>query len=216
MILPYPPLPVTIVRTPTTEMSRLHERMFPHDHAQNLDSAERRTWLPPAEVLDKLDLAAGMRVADIGAGTGYFAIPIAGRVASHGRVHAVDLQPEMLALLQERMPADAPIDLVRGSAEATGLPDASQDLVLFANVWHEIDDRDAALAEATRVIRPGGRIAILDWRPDCAPPPGPPTDHRLPGADVAEHLQRAGWRAPSVCTVAAYSYLVTASRPAHP
>jgi ubiquinone/menaquinone biosynthesis C-methylase UbiE len=197
-------------------MSPAHERMFHHQRAHDLDSAERQKFLPPGEILDQLDIAPGMRIADIGAGTGYFAIPIADRVTAQGRVDAVDLQPEMLALLRDRMPSDAPIDLVRGSAEATGLRSASQDLVFCANVWHEVDDRDGALAEAARVLRSGGRIAIVDWRPDCTPPPGPPTDHRLAGADVAEQHRRAGWRSISLRNLATSSYLVTASRPVRP
>jgi ubiquinone/menaquinone biosynthesis C-methylase UbiE len=194
-------------------MDHDHARMFHHENAQRLDSAERRAWLPPDEVLDQLDLAPGMNVADIGAGTGFFAIPIADRVTPGGRVRAVDIQPEMLAILAKKVPAGAPIDLVGGSAEATGLPGATLDLVFCANVWHEIDDRAGALAEAARVLNAEGRIAIVDWRPEVASPPGPPTDHRLSGEDVGEQLRGAGWRAIAQRNVGAYCYLVTALRP---
>jgi ubiquinone/menaquinone biosynthesis C-methylase UbiE len=193
-------------------MGHDHARMFHHGCANELDSAERRAWLPLVEILGHLDLAPGMNVADIGAGTGYFAIPIADRVSPGGRVSAVDLQPEMLARIAAKLPAGAPIDLVCGSAGASGLPDASQDLVFCANVWHEIDDCDAALVEAERLLRGDGRVAILDWRPDCAPPPGPPADHRLSGREVAEQLRRAGWRAIAVRNAGTYSYMVTAAR----
>jgi ubiquinone/menaquinone biosynthesis C-methylase UbiE len=194
-------------------MSHDHSRMFSHENASRLDSPERLVWLPPDEVLNHLEIEPGMTVADIGAGTGYFALPIADRVAARGRVHAVDMQPEMLALLEQKMPPGTPIDLVRGTAEATGLPDATQDLVFCANVWHEIDDRNAALAEMARVLRSEGRVAIVDWRPDCESPPGPPTDHRLSAADVGEQLRRSGWRAIAQRNVGAHSYLVTAVRP---
>jgi ubiquinone/menaquinone biosynthesis C-methylase UbiE len=190
-----------------------HDRLFSHENASHLDSAERRTWLPPDEILDLLGITEAISVADIGAGTGYFAIPLAERLTSGGRVYAVDVQPEMLAHLRDRLTPGAPIEMVHGSAAATGLPDESQDIVFCANVWHEIDDRDAALVEAERVLRRGGRIAIVDWRSDCAPPPGPPADHRVSGADVAAHLRGQGWRGIDLRPVGAYSHLVTALRP---
>jgi ubiquinone/menaquinone biosynthesis C-methylase UbiE len=194
-------------------MSHDHSRVFSHEHAGHLDSAERQAWIPANEVLGHLEIQPGMNVVDVGAGTGYFAIPIADRVAASGRVHAVDIQPEMLALLEQKLPAGAPIDLVAGDAGATGLPDGTQDLVFCANVWHEIDDRTQALAEAKRVLKGEGRIAIVDWRPECASPPGPPTEHRLSGADVGEQLRLAGWREITRRNVGTYCYLVIAVRP---
>jgi ubiquinone/menaquinone biosynthesis C-methylase UbiE len=196
---------------PTNGMS--HERLFSHVNAHRLDSAERRAWLAPDEILDLLDITPGMSVADIGAGTGYFAIPIAERVGARGRVYAVDVQVEMLAHLRDRLPAGAPIELVQGSASRTALPDASQNIAFLANVWHEIDDRDAALTEAERVLLWGGRVAIVDWRPDCAPPPGPPVDHRVSRVELSEQLRRKGWRGIDLRNVGAYSYLTTALRP---
>jgi ubiquinone/menaquinone biosynthesis C-methylase UbiE len=194
-------------------MAHDHERMFHHHQAERLDSAERRAWLPPEEVLEHLAIAPGMHVADIGAGTGFFALPIADRVTASGRVHAVDMQPEMLSLLEQKLPPGAPIDLVHGEADATGLPAATQDLIFFANVWHEIDDREAALAEAKRVLKLSGRIAIVDWRPDSASPPGPPSEHRLSAGDVGEQLRRSGWLGIAQRNVGSYCYLVVAVRP---
>ena len=61
-----------------------HERMFRHEHAEKLDDVERHRWLPPDDVIGRLAVQAGMRVADIGAGTGYFTLPIARAVGSLG------------------------------------------------------------------------------------------------------------------------------------
>lgn len=194
-------------------MDHDHDRMFHHHNAHQLDSEERRAWLPPGEVLDALEIAAGMHVADIGAGTGYFAIPMAERVTSRGRIYAVDIQPEMLALLEQKLPPSSPVELIRGSAEATGLPDLSQNIVLLANVWHEIDDRAKALAEAERVLSWGGRLSIVDWRTDHTPPPGPPAEHRLAGTTVVDELRKAGWRGVTLRNVGSYAYLMTAMKP---
>src|SRR5579883_2360045 len=105
-----------------------HERMFRHAHAHKLDDPERERWLPTADVVQQLGLQPGMHVADIGAGTGYFAIPMARAVSPGGRVFAVDVQPEMLDLLRARLEPSLPVVLVEGEATRTTLTDHSVDL----------------------------------------------------------------------------------------
>ncbi len=130
-------------------------------------------------------------------------------VAPSGRVFAVDMQPEMLEHLRGKL-HDEPVALVGGSADATTLASASVDLVFLANVWHEIDDRPAALAEAKRILRPGGRVVIVDWSPAADPDqPGPPPDHRVSAADAASALRAAGLIvANEPKTVGTYHYVV--------
>ena len=110
-----------------------HERMFRHQNAHVQDDSERQRWLPAASVLERLAVRPGMSVADVGAGTGYLALPVAHAVLPGGRVFAVDAQPEMLELPKAKV-AELSITLVHGTAEHTTLPDASVDLVLLANV----------------------------------------------------------------------------------
>jgi ubiquinone/menaquinone biosynthesis C-methylase UbiE len=188
-----------------------HERMFRHEHAHKLDDPDRQRWLPTGAVVECLSLQPGMSVADVGAGTGYFALPIARAVVPGGQVFAVDVQPEMLARLRERLEPGLPIALVEGEATRTTLHAASVDLVFLANVWHEIDDREAALAEAARILRPGGRVAILDWRTDVEQPPGPPLGHRLAASDVQAMLGANGWKVEPSQSVGDYSYLMVAT-----
>lgn len=187
--------------------------MFRHEHAHKLDDPERQKWLPADAVVQRLALRPGMIVADVGAGTGYFALPIARAVLPGGRVFAVDVQRAMLDRLRARLEPDLPIELVEAEATRTTLPSASADLVVLANVWHEIDDRAAALAEASRVLRPAGRLAILDWRTDVEQPPGPPLDHRIAARDVVATLNESGWRADGSEAVGSYSYLIVATAP---
>lgn len=191
----------------------MNERTFSTAGAHRLDDPERRVWLPPDEVIDSLGIGPGMNVADIGAGTGYFALPIAAKIAPGGRVFALDLQPEMLTRIREKLAApEAPqnIELREGEDAATGLPDACADLVLLANLWHEVDDREATLREAARLLRPGGRIAILDWRDDVTRPPGPPREHRIAEDETMRALQDGGWNVRDCVHVGPYSYLVIA------
>jgi ubiquinone/menaquinone biosynthesis C-methylase UbiE len=189
------------------------ERFFSHQSAHRLGSAERRAWLDPDEIFDRLEIAPWMSIADIGGQTGYFAIPLAARLTAGGRVYAVEAEPESLRALAVELAPGASVELVQGSAAKTTLPDESQNVVLFGNVWHELGDPDKALAEAERLLRWAGRIAIVDWRPDCAPPPGPPIHQRVAGFEVSEKLRQAGWQGLEVRRVGAYSYLVTGLRP---
>ncbi|HVT42899.1 MAG TPA: methyltransferase domain-containing protein [Thermoanaerobaculia bacterium] len=191
----------------------MNERTFPPERAHKLDDPARSRWLPPEDVVEKLELTPGMTVADIGAGTGYFSIPIARKIEP-GRVHAVDLQGQMLETLREKLSTDAITNVVvtEGSASATNLDAELCDLVFLANVWHELNDHAAVLDEARRILRSEGRLVILDWRKSIDPPPGPPTEHRVSMTETVDMLKAKAWRVERVTLVGKYSYLILASR----
>ena len=188
------------------------ERRFNPENAHRLDSEERRVSSPPDDVLAHLPLDPGMAVADIGAGTGFFARPIAHRIRP-GRVYAVDIQPEMLAVLQEKLSSAREFDNVLpsiGDAQATGLSTESIDLAFLANLWHELDDLGAVLTEARRILRASGTLAILDWSPSASSPPGPPADHRIPESVVCNTLVDHKWDIVSTHSLWQTHYLVIA------
>ncbi len=194
----------------------MNERTFRAADAHKLDEPERLQWLPPDAVMDRLSLSQGMSVADIGAGTGYFAIPFASRIGSEGMLYAVDVQEEMLAKLQQKLsvPGMPPnITPVSGDAARTHLNGSSIDVAFLANIWHELDSHGAVLDEMQRILRPGGRLAILDWRQDLAPPPGPPAAHRIPPGDVLKTLADRRWTVQHSGPVGRYSYLISAVPP---
>ena len=184
--------------------------------AHKLDKPERLQWMPPNEIVALLPLAAGAVVADIGAGIGFFVLFIAKVVAPAGRVFAVDMQPEMLELLRKKLSVSGTpsnVELVHGKADATTLPDHSCDLVFIANVWHELPDHAAALREFRRLLKSGGALAILDWRPDGPHPPGPPLEHRIAAAEVRRTLEAHGWKVQTETAAGKFSYFLCA-RPA--
>ena len=194
----------------------MNARVFKHSQAHKLEDPERLKWLPPAEVISRLHLVQGTRVADVGAGTGYFGIPIAKAVGESGHVYAVDLQEEMLGRLREKLQqpgVSTNITLHRGSASALPLPDHSVDFAFYANVWHELDDQQSTFHDALRVTRPGGKIAILDWRSDRQSPPGPPQDHRISAETMVNFLQTNGCRHVSCYNIGDFSYMITAELP---
>jgi ubiquinone/menaquinone biosynthesis C-methylase UbiE len=193
----------------------MHDKRFKHTESHKLEDPERLISLPPAEVISLLQLRPGMSVADIGAGTGYFAIPIAREILPGGKVSAVDVEPEMLAKLKAKLDqagASDNIDLVAGEAADTTLPAGSYDIALLANVWHEVDSREATLNEARRILRHGGRLAIVDWRTDVEIPPGPRIEHRVAPKQTRIELEQAGWTVNQVTNVGLQRYMVLAER----
>ncbi|MGA7560511.1 MAG: methyltransferase domain-containing protein [Terriglobales bacterium] len=193
------------------------DRLFKPQNAHKLDDPERQVWLPVVDVIRAIAIRPGMHVADVGAGTGYFAIPMAQAVGPNGKVYAIDLQPEMLSLLREKikqLDATRNIDLAQGEASRTTLASKCADVVLIANVWHELDDHEAALQEAARILVPSGTLALLDWRPDKNSPPGPPSDHRVSASDVVQFLTKHDWTTARPVKIGLYSYFISA-RPPH-
>lgn len=188
----------------------MHERRFNPSRAHLLEDPERKTWLPPDEIVAALNLHVGDSVVDIGAGTGYFALPMAAAVGSAGRVLAVDVSPEMLERLRIKL-AEAAIgnvQCVEGEASSTSLPSRCAAVVFMANVWHEFDDHAAVLAEARRLLQPEGRVAILDWRPDAEPEHGPPVGHRIPLHAAKASVEDAGFAIQHCGSIGRYSWLL--------
>lgn len=124
--------------------------------------AEERTSL----LLGELGLKPGMVVADVGAGSGYLSRRMAPLVAPGGRVIATDIQPEMLALLAEaaKDPRYANIEPLQGGLDDTRLPEGSVDLAIMVDVYHELEYPYEVLASIVRALKPGGRVAFVEYR----------------------------------------------------
>jgi SAM-dependent methyltransferase len=183
---PAPASPAPPPRTPAPAMSWLG--------ADWLTRAERISEEQPEAMLDALRITPGMRVADIGAGVGYHALRISPRVGATGKVYATDLQPEMLALLQTAVTAAGAtnIEAVRSSDVATGLADASVDLALMVDVYHELADPAAFMRDLRRALAPGGRVVLVEFRGEDPEVPIK-EEHKMTVAQVDAELQAHGF-----------------------
>ncbi|MGY4501878.1 SAM-dependent methyltransferase [Bradyrhizobium sp. GM24.11] len=168
--------------------------------AKEFDDPSREAWQKPDQVLDALTLDRKALVADIGAGTGYFSVRIAKRV-SEGKVFAIDVEPDMLRYLSERARREHLNNIfpVVANQESPNVPEPV-DVILIVDTYHHIDDRAGYFSRLKKSLRPQGRLAIVDFKPDS--PEGPPPEHRIPAEKVTEELKAAGYS-----LVAAHSFL---------
>lgn len=115
-------------------------------------------------VMDALELKPGMRVADVGAGDGYYVLRMSQRVGATGRVYGQDIVPEYLELLADRVRGAGltNVTVVRGDPHDPRLPPDSLDAAIMIHMYHEITDPYALLWNLARSLKPGARVAILD------------------------------------------------------
>lgn len=182
--------------------------LFPPQAADVLDSPRRMALVPPAQVLQALQLKPGLRFLDVGCGSGTYFFPAFEAMQGQGVFLAAELQEEMLRRFLTRLetyaedPGYARVEVVRAKPDRLPLPDQCADRILLAQVYHEISDGPAYLRELYRLLSPGGRLCVLDWRPpsddptlaEDPAPMGPPFEHRIPEAKVCDALQSAGFR----------------------
>lgn len=175
-------------QTPHTHHHRFEDA---HTWAKVFDDPRREAWQKPHEVIQALALEPDAVVADIGAGTGYFAVRLAA-MRPNGRVYAVDTEPSMVRPLSERAAKSRLKNLtaIVGKPDDPALPEAA-DVALLVNVYHHIEQRERYFRDLARSLKPGGRLAIIDFHADS--PVGPPKPARIAPDRVKAELKAAGY-----------------------
>lgn len=158
-----------------------------------LVSEERYALLRPDKLLRELGLMPGDTLADIGCGPGFFTIPAAEIVGKEGRVLAADIQGDMLAALRSRVQEHelTNVRMVKTSETEIPLQEGCADMALVAFTLHEVDQRAKFLHRVRRLLKPEGRIVVLEWEKRDEEM-GPPQSVRLAPEDAVKDAEAAG------------------------
>lgn len=147
-------------------MGREIAQVMGHQAADWLDRPEREAEEAPSMLLKLLKIQPGQAVVDLGCGSGYLTFPMAKAVGPKGKVYAVDIQPEMLAIIRKRMKErDLPnVIPVLGTITDPKLPPNSSDMILLVDVYHEFDHPYEMTQAMVKALRPGGRLVFVEYR----------------------------------------------------
>ena len=173
------------------------------------DDPTRDEWQKPQALVQALKLTPGTRVADLGAGTGYFSGYLSKSVGNEGTVFAVDTEPNLVVHLRERAEHENTPNVVPilASPDNPRLPAASVDVVLIVDTYHHIDARRTYFRGLQRSLTRDGRVAIIDWHKRDLPV-GPPPSHKLAREQVLEEMAAAGYVLVDEPSVLPYQYFL--------
>lgn len=173
-------------------MDHMEHHFDPKESAKSFDDPARDAWQLPDRVIAALNLKPGQIVADVGAGTGCFSVLLA-RSEAAPKVYAVDIEPSMVSYLRERIAEEGlkNVIAIQATADRPNLPEPV-DLVLIVDTYHHIGGRETYFRILAKSIRPGGRVAIIDFKPDS--PEGPPKEFRFPPEKFKSEMSDAGYR----------------------
>jgi len=131
-----------------------------------LERSERENEENPAKAIALLKFEAGMVVADVGAGSGYYALRIADLVGPSGKVYATDIQPEMLTILKRRMRDKkiSNVEPILSTEQDPKLPAKSCDVIIMVDVYHEFSHPEVMLRKLKTALKDTGRLILLEYR----------------------------------------------------
>jgi ubiquinone/menaquinone biosynthesis C-methylase UbiE len=189
-----------------------HTRLFPPEKLGMLEGPDRAAWQRPDEVMDKLRIAEGSVVADLGAGAGWFTMRLAARVGPNGVVYAEDVQPPMIEAIKRRV-ARAQLKNVKtvlGKSLDPSLP-APVDAALIVDAYNEMEQPRVVLRNLASYLKPNGLIGIVESKKDGWGP-GPPMEERVEPDRMISDADAAGLRLVSKETFLRYQYMLIFAR----
>ena len=174
---------------------RVYAGVMSVDGASWLERAERENEERPRLAVKLLDLKPGMAIADIGAGSGYYTELLSRAVGPSGKVFAVDIQAGMIRLIEERMRREKlrNVTPILGLAADPKLADASIDLALLVDVYHEFSEPQAMLRRLRAALRPDGRLVLLEFRKEDPAIPIRP-EHKMSVEEAKSEIEPEGFR----------------------
>lgn len=181
--------------------------------AKHFESPERDAWQKPDDIIAALKLAPDAKVADIGAATGYFPVRVA-RVVPQGHVYGADIESSMVEYLAKRAASEglANLTAVQAAVDDAKIPEPV-DVVMMVDTYHHIEHRPAYFAKLAASLKPGGRLAIVDFRKGSSR--GPPDSEKVTHEQVAKELGEAGYVQDESFDFLPEQYFVTFKRAAN-
>jgi ubiquinone/menaquinone biosynthesis C-methylase UbiE len=164
----------------------------------------------PVKNIDACGIQAGMEIADLGSGSGFYAIAAAKALMSTGKVYAIDAQKDLLTKLKNAAAREGlyNVEVIWGDIEKAGgtkLRDASVDLVLLCNVLFQLDNKQAIVAETQRILKPSGRVLVVDWA-DSFAGLGPHPDMVVKKETAMDLFEHAGFHLDREVSAGAHHY----------
>ena len=167
---------------------------FDPKQVEKLNNPGRLEIQNPDLIWDTLALNDPKVLVDVGAGTGFFAMPFADKIPE-GIVYACDTSEVMLDWMKDNLPEKYQDRIIRIKTEENtiDLADGVADLVYMMLLHHELENPLLLLQEAKRLLKPGGKLMIVDWKKEVMPF-GPPLEYRVDTDTIESHMQQAGFR----------------------
>jgi len=189
----------------------MSEKKFDPQKLHVLNDPARLKDIPPDYIWSKLDLPHPEVLVDIGAGTGFFDVHFL-PYAKNAKIYACDTSEVMLQWMQENICPQCP-DILPTKMQEKEVPleDGMVDLVYMLNLHHELDDPQAVLAEAYRILKSRGTLFIVDWKKEDMSE-GPPTHIRYLPEQITEQIQKAEFRNINVFQEMPKHYLIVAEK----
>jgi ubiquinone/menaquinone biosynthesis C-methylase UbiE len=180
----------------------------PKAYITALEDPKRDAYQKPHEVMMALAVKEGETIADIGAGSGYFTMRLAHHVGPGGHVYAVDVSPDMIRHLQQRV-RDAKVQNVSPILAPPDDPRLPQmaDRFVIVDVWHHIEDQAGYLAKMKKLLKPGGQVVMIDFHKRDLPV-GPPAGMKIAREDLLTQMQAHGFRLAKEHTFLPYQYFL--------
>jgi len=197
-----------------------------------LESPDREQWQQPEAIMDALGIAEASRVADLGAGGGWFTVRLGHRVGPNGVVYAVDIQSRMIDAMMRRVrnhglanvcpilgtedhphlptpqDPDPGVGRCQPRPTTTARPFKGLDAVLMVDTYPQIKDPVTMLRHVAEALAPTGRVGIVDFKKDGAGGPGPPLADRIDPEIIRDHANQAGLALVRVETFLRYQFLL--------
>ena len=187
--------PAALVAEEKEPPARKPAEVMSHEGVDWLERPERDQEERPDQVLKAMDLRDGTVVVDLGCGSGYFSRRMAKAVAPTGKVYAVDIQPEFIAELNKRCEKEEITNIVPvlGTEDDPKAPLGEADWVLLVDTYHEFQEPEVMLAKIRSLLKPDGRVALVEYRLEGDSAKHIKLEHRMSVEQVTREWRASGF-----------------------